>query len=377
MQEKKIERICLSPGTLGSGGIGRNMLNLAHAFLEKGLEVDLIFTGEVHYGRESSIPKEAQVFQLGKRTRYALPKTIWYLRKRRPGILISAHDYVNALMLVAHRLSGIGEDCHIVITFRTYRSLQMKHAHLRDRMNDWLAFKLYKSAGSLVAVSKGVAENIEKAPGIPKGSVTTIYNPAWTREMEENSREACDEPWLEQKRFPVIISAGRLTKQKDFPTLLRGFAELLKTIQARLIILGEGEDREELERLVEWLDLKDKVKMPGHVDNPLAYMSRAALFVLSSAWEGFGNVLVEALGCGLPIVSTDCPSGPREILEDGKYGELVSVGDYAALAKAMRKTLCTPQAKEILKDRALMFSAEKAAGNYLKLERKKTPGSPA
>ncbi len=377
MPKKTVERICLSPGSLGSGGIGRNMLNLAHAFLEKGIDVDLVFTGNDHYGREKFIPRNANVFQLGKRTRYALPATIRYLRKRKPGLLITAHDYVNALMLVSHRLSGLGEQCHTVITFQTCRSLQMQNSKLKDKISDCLAFKLYRNAGSLVAVSNGVAEDIEKSAGLPVGSVKTIYNPAWTREMEKKSLEICHEPWLTQKSVPVIISVGRLAKQKDFPTLLRSFAELIKKEPARLIILGEGPDRKDLESLITKLGLISTVKMPGHMDNPLAYMSKADLFVLSSAWEGFGNVIVEALGCGLPVVSTDCPSGPWEILEGGKYGELIPVGDYKTLSKALREMLANPPRKETQKARAQMFSAEKAAESFLQLATQRTLNPPS
>jgi len=366
-RNQAIRRICFSPGTLGSGGIGRNTLNLAKTFLEKGIDVDMVFTGDAHNGRENEIPSGVNVFQLGKRSRYALPKTVRYLRGRKPDLLISAHNNINILNLIAHRLSGLGKSCHVVCTYRTYRSIQLKHSSFQGRVYDWLGFQLYKYADSLVAVSRGVAEDIEGTTGIRKGSVQVIYNPAWTAEMERNAQEGCDEPWLVKKSDPVIISAGRLTIEKDFSTLLKGFACLREKKAVRLIILGEGEDRKYLEELVGTLGLNDRVKLPGHVSNPLAYMSKADLFVLSSAWEGFGNVLVEALGCGLPIVSTDCPSGPREILSDGEYGELVPVGNHAKLAEAMGRALDAPLSRNHQKAAAQRFTFEKSADSYLSL----------
>lgn len=362
-----IRRICLSSGTLGSGGIGRNMLNLAKIFLEKGIEVDLVFTGDAHSGREKEIPPDANVFQLGKRSRYALPATVRYLKNRKPDLLISAHNNINTLNLIAHRLSGLRKKCHVVCTFRTYRSIQLQYMSFQGRAYDWLGFKLYKLAGSLVAVSRGVAEDIENTTGIPKGSVHVIYNPAWSKEMEKKIREECSEPWLKNKLEPVVISVGRLTTEKDFYTLLKGFANLVEKKAARLIILGEGAERKKLEERIVTLGLTERVKLPGHVNNPLAYLVRADLFVLSSAWEGFGNVLVEALGCGLSIVSTDCPSGPREILSNGEFGLLVPVGNHVKLAEAMERALSAPFCPKRQKIAAQRFTFERSADRYLSL----------
>lgn len=368
-KESNVKRICLSPGTLGSGGIGRNMLNLAKSFQNKGIEVDLVFTGDDHHGRENEIPPDVHVFKLASRSRYALLPAVKYLRLRKPELLISAHHYVNILMLIAHRLSGLGSNCHTVCTFQTFRTLELKHSGLQARFYDWLAFKFYKFADSLVAVSKGVAENIEESSGLPKGSVRVIYNPAWSSEMERRSQADCSEPWLVGKEIPVLISVGRLTKQKDFQTLLRAFARLIGNMEARLIILGEGEERGKLESLISSLGLDERVNMPGHVSNPLAYMARSDLFVLSSAWEGFGNVIVEALGCGLSVVSTDCLSGPREILADGEYGKLVPVGNDEKLAEAMESLLLNPFLKKRQKERAQIFNDDRAAEEYLDLAR--------
>jgi glycosyltransferase involved in cell wall biosynthesis len=163
---------------------------------------------------------------------------------------------------------------------------------------------------------------------------------------------------------PVILAVGRLTLQKDFPTLIRAFARLRARRSARLVILGEGELRDELEALVAELGLTADVALPGFVDNPFSWMRGSALFVLSSAWEGFGNVLVEAMACGTPVVSTDCPSGPAEILENGKWGRLAAVGDAEALARAIAEALDDPNPPDV-RARAAFFSVERSVDAYL------------
>jgi glycosyltransferase involved in cell wall biosynthesis len=164
----------------------------------------------------------------------------------------------------------------------------------------------------------------------------------------------------------VILGVGRLTPAKDFPTLLRAFARVRQVRAVRLVILGEGELRGTLEALVRDLGLEDSVSLPGFVQNPYAYMARAKLFVLSSAWEGFGSALVEAMACGLPVVSTDC-GGPSEILEGGMYGRLVPVGDPQALAEAILTALVEPPQADLLRARAEDFSVEKIADQYLEV----------
>jgi glycosyltransferase involved in cell wall biosynthesis len=160
-----------------------------------------------------------------------------------------------------------------------------------------------------------------------------------TPEVREKARARLQHPWFETGQPPVVLAVGRLTKQKDFPLLIRAFAQVCQKRRARLIILGEGPDRPLLEAQVSELGLEDEVALPGFVENPYAYMSRAALYVLSSQWEGLPTVLIEALYCGAPVVATDCPSGPREILANGRYGALVPMGDVSALAQAIEAGL--------------------------------------
>ncbi len=194
-----------------------------------------------------------------------------------------------------------------------------------------------------------------------------IYNPVWSPEIEILAGQPVAHIWPVQQDVPVIISAGRFSSEKDFSTLIQAFAKLRKKRQAKLILLGEGSLRASLEDLAKQLGVIDDLTMPGFVENPFAYLARADVFVLSSAHEGFGNVLVEAMACGTPVVSTDCPSGPREILDGGRYGALAPVGDADALAAAIQQKLDNPTSAELLKTRAREFSVEKAAGAYLAL----------
>jgi glycosyltransferase involved in cell wall biosynthesis len=175
--------------------------------------------------------------------------------------------------------------------------------------------------------------------GIPRSHIQVIYNPIVTPDLQAKAKAPLEHPWFRSGEPPVILAAGRLTAQKDYSMLIRAFARVRQVRPARLMILGEGEDRPILEELARQLGVEQDVSLPGFVMNPYPYMAHAALFVLSSRWEGLPTVLVEALYCGAPLIATDCPSGPREILRDGQYGQLVPVGDDIFLARAIETTL--------------------------------------
>jgi glycosyltransferase involved in cell wall biosynthesis len=163
------------------------------------------------------------------------------------------------------------------------------------------------------------------------------------------------------------MGAGRLTREKDFVTLIKAFKQVRQHTDCKLVIIGEGPLRLSLERLVEALDLKDHVSLPGYAANPYAWMKKASLFVLSSAWEGSGNVLIEAMSMGVPAVSTDCPYGPSETLANGKYGALVPVGDPESMAKAMLDTLSNPLSANALQEAVAPFTLERSTQRYLEV----------
>jgi glycosyltransferase involved in cell wall biosynthesis len=221
----------------------------------------------------------------------------------------------------------------------------------------------------LICVSRGVAQHIISNYGIDADRVKVIYNPLIDRTATPEPDD-CSHAWLSEssQTIPTYLSAGRLVSAKDFTTLIQAFAKVIKTQDARLIILGEGMLRQQLEALVNDLGLKNRVSLPGFVTHPKAYMRRANIFVLSSKNEGLGNVLIEALQSGTRVVSTDCPNGPREILLDGKLGPLVKPGDADALAEAMLATLTTPAPDPKLVAESLeRFDADLITDQYLEL----------
>ena len=198
---------------------------------------------------------------------------------------------------------------------------------------------LYPKADFVVGVSQGVIDDLKRVLRFDSKKVQVIYNPIVDEELLRKTDEPLDHPWFRPGKPPVILGVGRLAKEKDFPTLIRAFALVRKERPARLMILGEGEERPNLEALVRELGLEEDVALPGFVDNLYKYMKRAAVFVLSSLWEGLPTVLIKAMALGTPVVATDCPSGPAEILEGGKWGCLVPPGDPKDLAKAILDTL--------------------------------------
>ncbi|MYE59899.1 MAG: glycosyltransferase, partial [Alphaproteobacteria bacterium] len=213
-----------------------------------------------------------------------------------------------------------------------------------------------------VAVSEGVLQSYESAGVIRPGQGRTIYNPACAPNIDELAKIEPDHPWFSDGGPPVILGAGRLEPEKDFSTLIDAFRRLRASRPCRLVILGEGSLRSELEARIASLGLDDCVSLPGWVENPFSFMARSALFVLSSVYEGFGLVLVEALASGCPVVSTDCPAGPSEILEDPAL--LAPVGDPEALAQVMMRALDRPADKAALRASAARFSVERAIDGY-------------
>ena len=214
---------------------------------------------------------------------------------------------------------------------------------------------------------EGVADDVARLTGIPADTIRVIYNPVVTPAVLAKMQQPVDHPWFAAGEPPVILGVGRLVSQKDFPTLVEAFAIVRQQRSARLMILGEGEDREKLEAQISALGLQDDVALPGFAENPYAYMAHANVFALSSIFEGFGNVVAEAMAAGTAIVSTDCPSGPAEILEGGRYGKLVPVNDPAALAEGILATLEAPIAADILRQRAQEFSVDRVTDQYIEV----------
>jgi len=278
-----------------------------------------------------------------------------YIRRERPDIIFPGTRQVDAPALMAAHLTD--NPPPVVPILRNAVEKRHKRTQRRHRL-------LFASAAHVVAVSSGVADSTVAEFGVPREKITTIYNPVVSSEIDRLKMQTPDHPWLSDDGPPVILACGRFKKAKDYPTLIKAFSLLCAGRPCRLIILGDGELRNQAKQLVRELNLQEKVSLPGWVGNPFAFMFRASLFVLSSRNEGLPGVLIQALACGCPCVSTDCPSGPAEILQDGKIGPLVPAGDHTALADAMARTLAHPPDKDELLAWAGSFSVEKSVQMY-------------
>lgn len=348
---------------LAGGGAERVCVNLAGGLLERGIQVTFLLA-RADGPLLGAIPPGAERIDLqARRTLAALAPLAAALRRVRPDALIAAPDHANLVALWAAMLAG---GVRVALTHHIHPSTQIRNTpKLQERSYPFLLHLFQRRATALVAVSQGVADDLARLAHLPPGRVSVIPNPIVSADFPVRAAAPLDHAWFAAGGPPVILAAGRLTPQKDYPTLLRAFAALRARRPARLLILGEGEERLHLETLAVGLGVRPDVDMPGFSDRPLAYMTRSRVFVLSSAWEGFGNVLVEALACGTQVVSTDCPSGPAEILENGKYGRLVPVGDVAALTRALESALDDPLPAEALRRRAATFSVGAAVERYL------------
>lgn len=348
----------------GEGGVERMLINLMEQFVRTGVKVDLLrIKTEGPYTK--TIPSSVHIIDLPGR--HALSNIIplySYLKKNPVQALLVAKDRSCQVVLLAKMLAGV--QTRTVIRLGTNLTASLKEKNIWSKWARYLPSRfLYNSANGIIAVSKGVAEDIAKFAKIPLESIQVIPNPVITSKLFENASNHIDHPWFRNKNIPVIVAAGRLTKQKDFSTLIKAVAKLQEKRAVRLMILGEGRWRSYLEDLISELNLQDKVALPGFIINPYPYMQQADVFVLSSLWEGSPNVLTEAMSLGTPVVATDCPSGPREVLQNGNLGPLVQVGDHEGLAEAIWEVLNNPLSSEILQKAVADYRAENSARLYL------------
>ncbi|MEZ5931160.1 MAG: glycosyltransferase [Alphaproteobacteria bacterium] len=387
------QRIALFVDRLTQGGVQHSFLGLAQAFLDRGLDVDLV-VGErkghhghalppglrlrfLHDGGVAALAVNALraegrtlvdqdrrlVHGLPLRYRSFLPALVAYLASERPAAMLSAKTLGNLTAILARRRAGVAT--RLVISERGHVSESIRRSGKRWKAAGLpsLMRALYPLADGIVAISSQVADDLADLAKLERSRVVTIHN-ALLR-PDGLDLPPAEHPWFGDGP-PVILGAGRLGRQKDFPTLLRAFALLRARRKARLMIIGEGEDRASLQHLAKSLGVGEDVLLPGFQENPFAFMKAVDLFVLSSTHEGFGNVLLEALAAGCPVVSTDCPAGPAEILDGGRFGRLVPVGDPGALAEAIVDMLDRPPAADPRRARAADFSMERTAERYLR-----------
>lgn len=359
----KKTKLALYLPSLRGGGAERVMVTLANGIAQRGYAVDLVLAkAEGPY--LGDVAENVRVVDLrAARVATSLPGLVRYLRRERPVAMLSALSHANVIAVLARRLAGV--PVRLVISEHNNLSTSKANASSwRGSMIGHFMRWAYPYADRIVAVSEGVAHDL--ANHVRLQSIDAIYNPIVTDALKTLSCAEANHPWLTARHAPVVLGVGRLAPEKDFSTLIKAFARLRETRDARLIILGEGELRSPLEALVRQFGLQEVVSLPGFASNPYAFMRQADLFVLSSAWEGLPTVLVEAMACGTSVVSTDCPSGPAEILENGRWGRLVPVGDEIALAEAMAATLDQTEHPDVAA-RAADFSVDRAVEGYLRV----------
>lgn len=326
--------ITLVIASMGRGGAERAVAKLASGLAEKGEQVDLVLARSGGLNLAQLHPAVRVVHLGAPRLVAALVPLARYLRQNRPAVVFSALDYVNVVTILARALSRV--PVPLVVSERN--TLSAAVAHTTRRRTRWMPRLIrwtYPRADAVVAVSEGVATDLVTLCGLRADSVHVLNNPIVTPELERMRAEPVEHPWLRDKTIPTVLAVGRFVPQKDFGTLLEAFAMARRSRPARLVLLGDGVLRPDLEEQVSRLGIGDDVSLPGFVANPYPSMAAADVFVLSSRWEGSPGVLIEAMSCGTPVIATDCPSGPRQILDGGRYGRLVRPSDPAALADAL------------------------------------------
>lgn len=362
-------RIAFFFSTSGHSGVDRVAKNLLPAIARRGYPVDLLKVRghgpELNTADPHTAAPRIRILDLGHRQTYAcLPSLVRYLRRERPATLLSDKDRVNRTALLARALAGV--ETRLLLRLGTTLSVNLAS---RGRWERWLQRtsigKLYPFADQVITPSKGAADDIARYTGLARSLIQVVPSPVVPESLFDATLTSPAHPWFQDADWPLILGAGELCGRKDFETLLRGFALLRAQRQCRLMIIGRGRGRERLLALARELGVADDFTLPGFIPEPYAYLSNADLFAFTSRWEGLGFVLIEALALGTPVVSTDCPSGPSEILQAGHYGPLVPVGDHQALAAAMASTLAAPLPAATLKQAARGYGIEAATDAYL------------
>ncbi|MEW6676316.1 MAG: glycosyltransferase [Pseudomonadota bacterium] len=360
------QRIAVYITSFSDGGVERNMVMLASGFAEMGYATDLLIAGDEAYPFLYRLSPKVNLIRLPQKRRRRLPATVAYLRQASPAIMLSAKQRDDELALAAGRIAGSETRFFLRCGI---------HLSSRPKMTSWNPLRrwwhyhntrrLFQTADGAICVSQGVAEDLAQVAQIDMGKIHVVRNPTITPDFDGLSRANTTHPWFEPGQPPVIIGAGALAPVKRFHDLVTAFAGLASETDARLVIFGQGKTAPALEDLARKLGVADRVDLPGYTDNLMAYLRRARLFVLSSEREGSPNVLTEALACGTPVVATDCPSGPMEILAGGKYGALVPIGDVKALRQAMLGALQHPLPAEFLQEAVGEYTTERACTRYL------------
>lgn len=359
-------RLAVFLATSGHSGVDRIMGILLPAIASRGVKVDILHVD----GKGPHLKSDGQnlrVVELGSsHSCTSLRPLIRYLKLEEPDALLSDKDRVNQVAIAARWLAGV--QTKLVLRSGTTITKALEGRDLTARITHYLSMRyLYKFADAITTPSAGSAQDLSGFAAIPLEKITVIPNPVDTRMIERLAAEPVNHEWFDPDQPPVIAGIGELGGSKDYETMIRAFAILRRERPARLFIMGEGKGRKRLQELLKELDIEADVKLFGFVKNPFSYLARSRLFVLSSRYEGFGMALLEALCLGVPSLATDCPFGPADILQHGRFGALVPVGDTEAMAVQMALTLNNPPDPSFLMEAASPYALERITDRYLEI----------
>ncbi len=360
-----IKHLCFYLPSFGDGGVERMATNLAFGFSEQGINVDFIID-------KNNAP---YVEMLEGKVNFIKPNTgkqehQWlceYLTQQQPQIVMTVKDPAGFAAIKAIKATGVNS----LMVPRTGTALKSRFKHRGvNFIKRWSRMRklkrFYQQADGHIAVAEGTKQELQEIIQIPANSIKVIKNPVITPALLAQQHETIDHPWFSDHSLPLIIGMGGFRQQKDFATLITAVAQVSKNKPCRLLLLGQGRQQARLEQLAKELGIVDAVDFPGFTSNPYPWLKRADLFVLSSLWEGSPNVITESLALGTPVVSTDCQSGPRETLQNGRYGELIPLKDPEAMAKAIIKTLDNPLPSEELQQAVADYTVEASCAAYIK-----------
>ena len=360
--------IALFMTSFRGGGAERVMLNLAEEFDALGYRVQIVVVdnaGEL----KATIPEHIRVVDLEvRRVLRSLIPLRNYLVKNKPRVLLSTQSNANCIAITANLLAFKPTKVFV----REANNLTEntgKHGTLIDTSLPFFIRLLYPLASGIIALSKGVADDLSTRAKLNRENIGVIYNPVVNEKLFSQAKEAVDHAWFADKKYPVVIAVGRLTEQKGFAFLIDVIAEVNKDKPVKLIILGEGGLRDQLQSRIKEKNMEACIDMPGFVSNPIAYIEKSDIYILSSHWEGLCNSLVQALSLGKKIVSTDCPSGPNEVLDSGKYGTLVACNNIDQMKTAIINKLTEPlidnEKNKIMEYGKKYFDSKCIAKSYL------------
>lgn len=362
----KTKKIAFFTFSFDGGGAERVLLQLVTRLVDKGYKVDLLLARATGVYLQY-LPEKVRVIDLKSRHALtSLPGLMGYLYKNKPDVLLSTQHYPNSVALLASKSVGFKGKL-ILRQANMLTQFKQKNISLIARFLFFIFKLLSPKASKVIALNESMAVELLQETKLAPSKIEVINNPVDIKGIAHKASQSINHPWLSNAQdIPVLLAVGRLYPQKNFQFLLEAFAEILKERELKLIILGEGPLRSELNELASELEIEKHLDMPGFEDNPYAYMSRASVFILSSRWEGFPNVLVEAMACGTPVIATDCPGACREILEDGRWGELIEVDNIESMKSAILKII-DAEDKPDVRLRVKDFSIDKIINKYMAL----------